>query len=942
MTNSLQTIRDAWGTAELGEARITVRSNADLAAAIDTLEASGGGTILLDAAGGPYDVSVRGYRGEGAPLVIASLDPGTPATVRHLDITRSEYVAIADLKIDGGEANRAGEAGIFEGRDIVLVGIEARGRADGFLDGTDASQRGDSFLLVRESRDITIADSVIADMNHGIGVLNTTGLKVIGNDISGIQGDGFRGGGIQDALFEGNHFHDFYGSTQVLNHSDMLQLWSTNVDLLNARIVIRDNVFDAGEMAATQTIFIGHEAYQRPEYGPSMAYEDITIEGNVIFNGARNGIAVSATNNAIIRDNTVLWNKDATTKRTVESDPANDVPWIRVADMPGLVVENNIAPNISTGNGALDAELRAQNTILDFLDASSPNYAYDHIVNLEGGDGDARDLEIRTDSPFFGVAGAPLSSPAGQEGVEALLSQSPIMGAPLGVSLTAELSRVDGAPAGDAATYVWRLEDGRAFEGAALDWVFDAPGRHVVSLEVTMPDGRTDTIERAIDIAAPELVALDFAQGARDLSAYGAEVVIRGEDTQGDGTFLLRPDTGLSMGRRESQLTNLKEFEIEVGFRKSQADGTGPLVGQHGRLEAEILPNGGIRFHLETTEGRFSVQTGPGLVLDTARHELILGFDAEGGTMSITLDGTLVAEGEAGGMLTANGGHTLGLGKAFEPNIEAEVDSFVVRVPETVDADAIREAAVPYAGAAESGPVPEDISFDPDEDGAAPDMMILKETDFDGVMSEGILLKDPNGADAGGTQGRDGMGFALDGRSKVIVSQGSEALEGVHGFEMTAAIAKDAANGEGTIMGIHGTLNLKVLSDGAINLWVSTDAGEFKIRSEAGTLATTDWHDVGIRFDGANGTMAILLDGEEVAAGEAWGAMPPSMSQHLMVGRAFGGGVEGRVDDVVLAIDADCAAAPDCAAPGDDWYAPAAPAEQDLAAYAADQVTIDL
>ena len=279
MTNSLDTIREAWGTDDLGAADVIVRANADLGAAIDAVAAAGGGTIRLDAAGGPYDVSVRGHRGADSPLVITSLDPEAPATIRKLDIIRSEKVAVANVKLDGGEADRSQEAGIYDSKDVALISIEATGRANGFLSENGEAQRGDGAVLVRNSQDVMIADSSFHGFMHAIGAIDTSGLKVIDNDISGIQGDGFRGGGIQDALFEGNHFHDFYGSTQTLNHSDMLQLWSSNVSQINARIVIRDNVFDAGEMASTQTIFIGHEAYGRPQYGPSAAYEDITIEG---------------------------------------------------------------------------------------------------------------------------------------------------------------------------------------------------------------------------------------------------------------------------------------------------------------------------------------------------------------------------------------------------------------------------------------------------------------------------------------------------------------------------------------------------------------------------------------------------------------------------------------------------------------------------------------
>ena len=942
MTKSLETILEAWNTGALGGAELTARSDAELAAALDAAAAAGGGIVRLDPAKGPYDLFVRGHRGADGPLVITSLDPANPATLRRLTIDKSEMVAVADVKLDGGPSDGKREASVSSSKDVVLVGIEATGRADGFLAEGGEAKKADGALLVRDSEDVTVADSSFHGFNQVLGAINTDGLKIVRNDVSGAQGDGFRGGGLQDALFEGNHFHDFYGSTQTLNHSDMLQLWSSNVEQINARVVIRDNVFDAGEMAASQSIFIGHEAYGRPERGPSAAYEDITIEGNVIYNGARNGIVVAHTNDAVIRDNTVLWSKDASTKSSATSKAGNDVPWIIASKMPGLVMEGNITPGLRVDGGSFDALLRSKNVLLDFLDASSPTYAYDHFVNLGGAGGGARDLELRPDSPYFGAVGAPMSSPTGQEGVKALLSQSPIAGAPMGVSLTAELSRIDGAPAGNGTGFLWRLDDGRTFTGPSLDWVFETPGRHEVVLEVTAPDGRTDVVTRAFDIAAPELVAFDFSKGVKDLSGYGAAFSVQGSNVLGSGAFLLRPDTGIALDREEAQLANLSALEIAIGFAKGSAGGAGAIVGQHGRVAGTILGDGSIRFQLDTTEGQFDVRTAPGLVLDTKAHDLVLGFD--GGRMTIALDGALVAEGPASGILAPNGGHTLMLGKAWETNLTAKIDSFVVRLPTSTDADAIREAALlsgqgtvtkPKAEDAPAAPAPaeQDAPGDPAVDLPMDDVLeaepddgpvdpaptpapapadpvagggaMLKEVDFDGAISEGIRLVDPAGAGAAGVEGRDGAGFALDGSSKVIVSDRADVLQGLDAFEMSAALSKDAADGTGTVLSIYTGMSLKVRSDGSLKFWIKTDADDYSIRSKAGLLSTTDWHEVGVRFDGDAGAMAILLDGKVVASGAASGAMPERMAQHLMVGHAWGGSIEGRVDDVVLRAGAD-------------------------------------
>ncbi len=811
---------------------------------------------------------------------------------------------------------------MYGASNIAFVGLEAENRAEGFLSENGEFVQADSFMLMRESKDVLVTDSTISNYFGGFGALETTGLTITGNDVSGLQGDGFQGGGIQDLLIEGNYFHDFHGSTQSINHSDMVQLWSYNTRQGNERVTVRDNVFDTGTGAVTQTIFFGHEAFKDPSVGNSDPYQDVTIEGNVIYNGAFHGISVSAGVNTVVRDNTLLWNRDAKMENAAGERLATTAPTINISSYGDPVVENNIAGAVFNGNPADASRMRSENTILEMFDASSPNYVHTHFVNATGVDGDARDFELRPDSPLYGVRGAPMSSPTGGEGAEVLMTNGSISGAPMAASLSADLSRVDGVLAGEDTTYVWRLEDGRAFEGETFEWVFDTPGGHVVRLEMTTADGRTDAIERTIEIADPVLMNVDFSKGAQDLSAYGTDFSLTGDDAA-DGTFALHDRSSMALSRGETHLQNVDALEIDVTFRKDDVSGKGFLIGQHNRLGGEIRADGSIRFELNTSEGWHYVTTAPGLVLDTGWHDVAFAFDSTVGEMTIALDGVTVATGPVAGLLQGNGGHTIMLGKNWADNLEAEIAAVAIVAPESIDPDTIRDAAVPYEPAPEPNASLKDISLILDGSApTSPEMEVIKQADFDGLMTTGMLLKDYGDSGDMIATGREGQAFVLDGEDLVIVSNRADALEGVEYFDMTVALSKDEAGGSGTVMGIHSTMQLEVMADGALRLWMRSGE-QFEIRTEADLVSDTDWHEVGIRLDGWTGRMAILMDGEEVASGVGPTEMPETMHHHLVLGGGWGSSIEGRVDDFSLAVAKGGSGSVVAAYSQDvDWYAP--------------------
>ncbi|WP_208734635.1 right-handed parallel beta-helix repeat-containing protein, partial [Corallococcus praedator] len=141
---------------------------------------------------------------------------------------------------------------------------------------------------------------------------------------------------MDGVVIEGNRLHDFRASPTSADHPDMIQFWTNGTRTPTRDVIIRDNVLDIGNGTATQSIFMRNDQVDRGEAGREMFYRNVTIEDNVIVNGAANGLVVGETDGLVVRNNTVLRGEGV----RKDGVGASETPLIKIADKSvGVVIE---------------------------------------------------------------------------------------------------------------------------------------------------------------------------------------------------------------------------------------------------------------------------------------------------------------------------------------------------------------------------------------------------------------------------------------------------------------------------------------------------------------------------------------------------------------------------------------------------------------------------
>ncbi len=355
---------------QFANAAITVSNTSELNAAIASLGTSGGGTILLDGAAGPFNIQGNGIGDAANPILIKPLDPSQPPLVQNIALTNASHITMTGLQVDSS-ASPAGVQDLrISGSDhIEFVGNTMSSTANGLWDGSASISKGANAALIRNSSDINFSGNTISGYFYGPTFLESSNVNFSGNDISQMQGDGFRAGGLQNATIDGNHMHDFYGGLHSIVHNDFIQFWSANAQMVTKNIVISNNVLDANGGASAQGIFIGNE--QMRHGGTGHYYENIKVIDNVIHTAMWHGIRVESTKGVEITGNSVLQDDHAFARTDATSPPHQGVPWIMTVNTQGTLISGNTAGKINQ-NGTLLTN--GQNTLLDYKDPATAQF----------------------------------------------------------------------------------------------------------------------------------------------------------------------------------------------------------------------------------------------------------------------------------------------------------------------------------------------------------------------------------------------------------------------------------------------------------------------------------------------------------------------------------------------------------------------------------------
>ena len=391
---------------------------------------------------------------------------------------------------------------VYDSASIAITNSTFKGVALGLADDSDSEAQ--SALLVQGATDFTFANNEVSRYFHGIAVLESENTSIVGNDIHSMQGDGSRFAQVNDLLIQDNKFHDFFGS--YTTHNDYIQFWTSGTTAPSTDITIRDNLIASAEFQS-QAIFF------RDELGDSgageMRFQNVVIEGNVIYNSHYHGITLVSADNVTVNSNTVIPHPDG----DLESS-------IRIANVTGGEVTDNVAQTFDTPENNVNVVF-ADNIVVQNDSHILGNYVDDLFLNPgHGANVELNDLMVNPTSslvnPDGSVAGSELLNVPTMPGELTAIAVVDIDDDGTGpvylfnAGFTANSFGL--VPESDA-LFTWDFGDSESASGQQVTHTYDGPGDYLVLLNVLHQDGSADTTRIDVEIDDPIDLIIDFDDG---------------------------------------------------------------------------------------------------------------------------------------------------------------------------------------------------------------------------------------------------------------------------------------------------------------------------------------------------------------------------------------------------------------------------------------------
>jgi PKD repeat protein len=846
--------------ASSGTVRVVSRQD-ELDAAYQELRDGSGGTILLNATD-TYTLTAIDQNGTtDSAVTIRSADPENVATISAVRLIGTENLTIENVQFHlDGDQTRFDDVAVrlTDATNITIKNSVMTSNAEGPL-GTDSGfLEGARLAIVRESEGITFEGNQISNFSHGLAFMNSYDVAVLNNDISALQGDAIRVAGVSGMQIEGNHLHDFYGATQEANHSDMIQIWGSNITVNNEDVTITKNFLDTGNGANYQMIFGHNEDFKENGF----TFSDILIEDNVLFGSHANAIAIKHTDHATVVNNTIIYNTD--TYQVMADGSRQAVNQANRIEIEGTntLIENNISQRVV---GGVNNEL---------LTHSSPYLENDyraHFINIEaGGSGDLRDLMLRPDSELNGTAGSRLTwSTDTAELLTAVADVTFSDNDRSVVTLDAGLSRgPEGYVAAQGATFSWSFSDGSTGTGKTVTHDFGTAGTHSYQLTVKQSDGTKDTIIRTVEIESPLAVKVTFEDNLLTSAGSDAFVGMLHENAKVSNNQLeIGGRERLEVSRDTMSLFNLNDFNIGITANVA-AGSSGTLLHLPRTFEATIDSAGYIHVSLTTEDGTFEMTSSDAHFADAGTHTLNFLYDGAADTLSLLVDGAVDSAIEATGITTAQKHWGLTLGATWGDSVDARISDFYVLTEAITLEEA--EAARPAVTAVET----------------VNNVQSEQIVDLQYALSSNAMIT-PEGYDIT--------------RGTVTVLEEEAAIHAVDAFTVGFDMRLSDAETDGTLMYLHDMLSLSLDEHGRLVFRLNTEDGWEQIASEPLGLEAGTPHHIAVTYDAAEETMQIQMDDTVVATGTHSGTTTEAKYWDLYFGHPWSEDVAAAVVDNITA-----------------------------------------
>ena len=890
-------------------------------------------------------------------VTITSKDPNNPAT-----ITKMTVVDVKNLTFDNINFDYSANSGTsVSNRAFVVQTSDNVTFQNSVFDGDLAT--GGTFyengygtgiaLGIHNTDNVNVLNNTFYTFHKGVVIENGNNIKVANNDISGMSSDGINFSGVNNAVMEGNHLHDFLSHINTTAHKDMIQVFANKNGSPSSNVTIKDNILNSGTGDYTHSILI------KTENGSY--HQDFVIQDNLLHTSFTHGITLNYIKGVVVQNNTILHNPDASVEPTQQY-----VPKIHILDQTqNVVVSDNITHAVTGNNWSGSGNLIVQNT-----NPNQPNYYGDLFVNaLVGGTATIDDL-------------APL--PGGiieQTGVGADLSQNgtaqtlaPNTG-PAALLLSNEGTELDkgkvdfdisqitdsGTPVNSSGVKVnWDFGDGTSGSGLSASHQYTKAGTYTAKATITLADGTKFIETKALNVKTPVIIATDLQNGPADQSDLVNAVSTKGSVSyvQDQGSRVAKlGDNGAITYARTPELFDNSAYTLLADFRKDNASDDGKIISFTHSFVVQVKSNM-ISVSVTTDKGTQWIHTSAD-VANTNWHKLALTFSGTGGTAELYLDGNNIGtiSGLKGATQVGNklhdfhiGSHTGGSFDGLIDNVNflagdlsaSEIKS--LHSGQTTVAEILGTATSSNSGSTPTttntqqtqAPVETETTNAPVSEPATPttnQQQSSQQTDQQTATPAPSTDTGANGSGAtliasdfeGGFKDQSatankvinkGAQIISDNGSKVVkltsqslvTYQDTPDLFGNKSYTVMADFRKDNASDDGKLITFVGSFVIQVKKD-MLSVSVTTDKGTKWIHTSADVNDTKD-HKIALTFDSGSGRAELFLDGQSVGAitGLKGATQVGNKSHDFHIGSPWGGSFDGLVDNVTF-ITTDLSAA---------------------------------